>query len=200
MAIDIMFFIALATGFYLGYSRGIIKTVFSLASLFIGALAAFKFAPGMTRFLETSFNNNNPLMFLAGAALSFVLAMLVIRMIGRGMENALKSANINVINQLLGGVVSAAFMLMVYSTLVWFGDQANIVNNEAKAGSITYPIVQVIPEKSMIVIKKIIPIFQEFWDQSVDMMDRLKGMSIEKTEDNNVYDIPTDEETEDSDY
>jgi membrane protein required for colicin V production len=200
MAIDIMFLIALVSGFYIGYARGIIKTVFSLVSLFIGCLAAFKFAPAMTKFLETSFNNNNPLMFLAGAALSFVLAMFIIRLIGRGLENALKTANINVINQLLGGVVTAAFMIMVYSTLVWFGDQAHIVNNEAKASSATYPIIQVIPGKSMVVIKKIVPIFQDFWDQSVDMMDRLKEMSIEKVEDNNVYDIPTDEEPEDNDY
>ncbi len=199
MAIDIMFALALLSGFYLGFARGIIKTVFGLIGLLFGCLAAFKFAPGMTKLLEVSFKSTNPLMFLAGAAISFAIAMFAIRLFARGLEGALKTANINVINKFIGGVVTAVFMLVVYSTLVWFGEQAHIVNDEVKAESKTYPILKEIPGKSMVVVNQIKPVFQEFWDQSVDMMDRLQDMSLEKTEDNKVFDIPENEETKDSD-
>ena len=202
MAIDIMFLLSLVSGFYIGYSRGIIKTVFGVIALMFGFLAAFKFAPGMTKFLETSFNSTNPLMFLAGVALSFVLAMFVIRLFARGLEGALKTANINVINKLVGGAVLGVFMVVIYSVILWFGDQAHIVNDEAKQTSKTYIVLKDIPGKAMVVANQIKPVFQEFWDQSMDMMDQLKDLqdsTIEKTETNNVYDIPTNEETEDTD-
>ena len=200
MAIDIMFLLSMVSGFYIGFSRGIIKTVFGVIALIFGFLAAFKFAPGMTQLLETSFNSTNPLMFLAGVALSFVLAMFLIRLFARGLEGALKTANINVINQLAGGVLLSALMVVLYSVLLWFGEQAHIVNDAAIHESKTYIVLKDIPGKAMVVANQIKPVFEEFWDQSLDMMDRLEDMSIEKTEDNNVYDIPTDEEAQHSNY
>lgn len=199
MAIDIMCGLALLSGFYLGYARGIIKTVFGFIGLLFGCLAAFKFAPGMTKLLEVSFKSTNPLMFLAGASLSFVIAMFAIRLFARGLEGALKTANINVINKLIGGAFTAAFMLVVYSVLVNFGIQAHIVNDEVIAESKTYPILHGIPKKAMVAVNEVKPVVQDFWDQSIDMMDRLQDMSLEKTEDNKVYDIPENEETTDSD-
>ena len=199
MAIDIMCLLFVVGGFYMGYSKGIIKTVFSVIGLLFGALAAFKFAPAMTQFLETSFNSTNPLMFLAGFALSFVLAMFLIRLVARGLEGAFKTANINVLNQLAGGVLFAALMTVLFSVLLWFGEQAHLVNQEARLTSKTYPILKEVPGKARVAFERVRPVFRDFWDQSLDMMDRLEEMSIEQTENNNVYDIPTDEETQDSD-
>ncbi|MFK7810163.1 MAG: CvpA family protein [Saprospiraceae bacterium] len=199
MAIDIMFALALVSGFMLGFNRGIIKTVFGLIGLLFGCLAAFKFAPGMTRFLEVSFDSTNPLMFLAGAAISFAIAMFSIRLFARGLEGALKTANINVINKLAGGIITAIFMVVVYSVLLNFGVQARVVNDNAQLDSKTYPVLKEIPSKSMVVVNQVRPMFHEFYDQSVDMMDRLQEMSLEKTEDNKVFDIPENEETADSD-
>ena len=200
MAIDIMFGLSLISGFYVGYSRGIIKTVFSVIGLLFGALAAFRFAPAMTEFLETAFSSTNPLMFVAGFALAFFLAMFLIRLFSRGLEGAFKTANINFINQALGGFVTAIFMVVVYSVLLWFGVQAHLVNEEVRYQSKTYPILKEVPGKAMVVVEEIKPILLDFWDQSIEMMDRLEDMSIEQTEDNNVYDIPTDDQTDRSDY
>jgi len=198
MAIDIMFAIAVLTGFYIGFARGIIKTVFGIIALVFGLMAAFKFAPATTKFLETSFASNNPLMFLAGFLLSFVLTMFLIRLFARGLEGVLKTANINVINKLAGGTLFAGLMVVVYSTLLWFGEQAHMVNDEVRNTSMTYTYLQKIPGQAKTVAGKVQPVFQEFWDQSLDMMDRLEDMSVETTENNNVYDIKEDEPTEDS--
>ena len=195
MAIDIMFAVAVVVGFYMGFARGIIKTVFGIIALLFGLMAAFKFAPATTKFLETSFASNNPLMFLAGFLISFVVTMFLIRLFARGLEGALKTANINVINQLAGGTLFAGIMVIVFSTLLWFGEQAHMVNDEVRTTSKTYPYLQKIPGQTQVVFAKIQPVFQDFWDQSMDMMDRLEDLSIEKTENNNVFDIEDDEPT-----
>ncbi len=193
MAIDIMFALAVVIGFYMGFARGIIKTVFGVIALLFGLMAAFKFAPATTKFLETSFSSNNPLMFLAGFLISFVATMFLIRLFARGLEGVLKSANINVINQLAGGTFFAGLMVVVFSTLLWFGEQAHMVNDQVKAESKTYVYIQQIPGQTQQLFAKVQPVFQDFWDQSLEMMDRLEELSVEKTENNNVFDIDDNE-------
>ncbi|MBI5914049.1 MAG: CvpA family protein, partial [Bacteroidetes bacterium] len=145
MIIDILFLIVGGWGFYQGYSRGIIKTVFTVFSIIFGLMAAFKFAPAATRFLETAFHSTSPLTFVAGFLLAFVLTMLLIRMTAQFFEKMLRSANINVINQFAGGVLLGSLYTLIYSLLLWFGDKSHIVTAENSAGSITYQHLRAFP-------------------------------------------------------
>ena len=191
MVIDIIFVITLLYGFYLGFSKGIISTVFSLLAFIFGLMAAFKFSHATTDFLEKAFNNNNPLMFLAGFLLSFVIVMVLIRMIAKGMEGILKTANINVINQLAGGVLLGGVLVLLLSVLIWFGDQAHLIDPQTKQKSLTYKYLETFPGEAKVIAYRFKPMFEEFWDSSLDMMDRLEEMSVEQTESKpNIYDIP----------
>jgi membrane protein required for colicin V production len=198
MAIDLMCAMMGLYGFYLGYTRGIIKTVFTVLSIFFGVVAAAKFGPAMTDFLQSIFNYHNPLMFIAGLMLAFILTMVLIRMLANGLEGLLESANINFINQVLGGAVLSLLMIAVFSLLVMFGDRAHIINDRTKAESRTYPLLETMPDKLMKVGAVLKPVFTDFWNYSIDFMDRLDNMK-ENTESNNIFDID-DEEDSDRDY
>ncbi|MEL7021240.1 MAG: CvpA family protein [Bacteroidota bacterium] len=190
MAIDIIFLIVAAFGFYLGFARGIISTVFTVISFTFGMMAAFKFSPAMTKFLEDVFNTSNPLMFIAGFLLSFVITMVFLRLIARGLETLLETAQINIINQVLGGVLLSAVMILVYSMLLWFSDQSHLVDDASKTQSFTYVYLKEFPGQVWSLGEKLKPTFEEFWDYSVDMMDRLEEMSIQRTESEpDIYDI-----------
>ncbi|MEM9919357.1 MAG: CvpA family protein [Bacteroidota bacterium] len=195
MVLDIIFFIFIAYGFYLGFSRGIIRTAFTVLSLTVGVIASLKLAPATTKFLETTLNNDNPLMFLAGLLLSFAVIMFILRMISKFLEGILKTANINVINQILGGVVLSGLLVLLYSVLLWFGDQANMIDRKSKAESITYPYLEQYPGKVKEIAMQFQPVVQEFWEQSINMMDRLEKISIEQTEKTRIEDR-SDELTE----
>lgn len=198
MVIDIIFVIAAVWGFYLGFSRGIIKTVFTILSFLFGLIAAFKFAPAATEFLKTTFNSGNPLMFLAGFLLSFVLTMLLIRMAAKALEGVLKTANINIINQFLGGVLLAGVMVLVYSAILWFGVSAHIVDErQAKQESMTYEYLINLPAQAGGVAQTVKPVFLEFWDRSVEMMDNLENMSEKSVSDPQFRDLPDDESSSD---
>lgn len=198
MVLDLMFFVFAALGFWMGFSRGIISTVFSVFSYFFGAIVAIKFSDGMTKFLQTTFNDDSPLYYLAGLLLSFVLAMFLIRMIARGLENVLKAGNVNTINQLMGGALLSAVMTVLFSFLVQFGNEARMIEPKTKAESMTYQYVEILPSKAMVVIGQITPLFKQLWNNTMDVLDNVKSNSIEKSESNpNVYDIPDDAEVED---
>lgn len=182
-------------GFYLGFSRGIISTIFTIISFTFGMMAAFKFSPAMTKFLEDVFSTSNPLMFIAGFLLSFVITMVFLRLIARGLETLLETAQINIINQILGGVLLSGMMILVYSMLLWFSEQSRLVDEASKEQSFTYTYLQEFPGQVWSFGERLKPTFEEFWDYSVDMMDRLEEMSVERTESEpDIYDIEESEE------
>ncbi len=197
MIIDILFLLVAGWGFYQGYSRGIIKTVFTVFSIVFGLMAAFKFAPAATRFLETAFHSDSPLTFVAGFLLAFVLTMIIIRTAAKFFEKTLQAANINVINQFAGGVLLASLYTLVYSLLLWFGDKSHIVTPENSKGSMTYEHLKIFPSKMRNVYEFVKPGFQDFWHESVRFIDRMEEKSMEKTESQpTIFDIPDEEKPE----
>ena len=195
MTLDIIFVLVAALGFWAGYSRGIIKTFFTVVSFTIGLLAAFKMAPAFTKFLEDLTKNDNPLMFIAGFLLSFIIMMVVLRLIARALEGILKSANINFINQLIGGAVLGAIAILVYSTMVWFADKSHMIDQNTKDTSITYIYTKEFPGQMKVVGAQLKPVFTDFWNEALDFMDRMEDMSVQRSEaDPTIYDIEEDEE------
>ena len=189
MVVDIIFVIVLLTGFYMGFSKGIIQTVFTVLSLLFGLMAAFKFSDATTQFLETTFNTDNPLMFVAGFLLSFVVVMIIIRMIARFLEGVLKTVNINIINQMAGGVLLSGVMILLFSVLLWFADQARMIDPQTKADSYSYPYIKNYPTHLKELGIRLKPVFHNFWDRSMDMMDKLEQISIEQTEKTHIEDL-----------
>lgn len=195
MVIDIIFFFMAIFGFYMGFTRGIIKTVFTVLSLLFGVVAAIKFGPSLTRFLESAFDYSNPLMFFAGLILAFMLTLILIRTLASGLEGVLQSANINIINKVAGGLVMSGLMVAFFSTLVVFADRSHIINEDAKRESKAYPVLQQFPDFVSVAGKTVYPIFKDFWVYSIDTMDRLKDMNVERTESDNIFDIEEEEKT-----
>ncbi|MEN0005331.1 MAG: CvpA family protein [Bacteroidota bacterium] len=194
MVIDIIFAIVAGYGFYLGFSKGIIQTIFTILSVTFGLMAGFKFGPQMTKFLETSFNTEHALMFIAGFLLSFVLTMMFIRLFARGIEGLLQTANINIINQVAGGFLLAGMMILLFSMILWFGDKSHLIDKATKDESISYTYLEEFPSQVWYVGEQVKPIFEEFWDHSVDFMDKLEQGGLERAESEpNIYDLPDDD-------
>lgn len=198
MAIDAIFLILAGWGFFIGFSRGIIKTVFTFFSVVFGIMAAMKFGPAATRFLETAFGDTSAWLFFAGTLLAFVLTMMIIRMIANGLEGILESANINIINKFMGGMLFAALLTLMYSIILWVGEQAHVVTPKTTASSMTYPYLERFPSQMRSVYDIASPSFKQFWDEAVEAMDKVQE-TVERTEsDPAIYDIP-DKKEESSD-
>ncbi|MEP7197639.1 MAG: CvpA family protein [Saprospiraceae bacterium] len=173
MILDIICGIILAASFYLGYSKGILKTVFGLLSIFIGLLAALKFSFIVINLLEKLLSIDPRMIIVIGFVLSFLLVLIGIRMIGRGLEKILETAHINFINQIAGGVLSALISLVILSSIVWFLNEIKVLSSETKSASFTYPILVEVPDKSKALINAVKPFFSEFWDKTKQAMDKV---------------------------
>jgi len=182
MAIDLLFLVFAGWGFYLGFNRGIIKTVFTILSYTLGFTAAVKFAPPMTKFLESLFNYDNPLMFLVGFIISFILIMLAIRSLANVLEKTLETANINIINKVIGGGVLAGLMILLYSVLLDLAVDSKTISPSTLRDSNAYPLLEQYPAQVWKIAEALKPTFQDFWDHSLDFLDEVRDLSDETLE------------------
>jgi membrane protein required for colicin V production len=192
MVIDIIFAVSAAWGFYVGFSRGIVKTIFTVLSVVFGLIMALRFGPQVTGLLESAFSKN-PLMFIAGFLITFVGTMMIIRLFARFIEGALQTANINFINQTIGGLFMAALFTLIYSALLWFADKSQLLSNEGKRDSLTYERLEKFPTLVWQWGGRAKPIFADFWEHSIQFMDELERMGAQREESEPyIYDIPDD--------
>ncbi len=195
MALDIIFAICAVWGFYIGFSKGIIDTVFTTLSIVFGLIVGFKFAPDATRFLTKITGVESPLMFVAGFLLAFVLTMALIRLFAAGLENLLEAAHINIINRVAGGLLLGAIFILLYSVLLWFADQSHLVPEDTKNQSMTYDYVKEFPGKVREVYDMLAPDLRKAWEESVEMIDRLKQETARRTESEPyIFDIDEEEQ------
>ncbi|MTB49426.1 CvpA family protein [Lewinella sp. W8] len=189
MVIDIICLIFAAYGFWIGYSKGIIATVLTLVSYVFGVLAAMKFGPIMGDQLVGWFPAIGASgSFLLGVILVFFLTLVLFKIVAKGLTSFLETVNINFINQILGGILSGLFFVFIFSGLVYFGDQTRIITDEHKAKSITYPLLEKMPDFVIDRGKSLYPVFRDFYDKAVDAMDRLRD-NVDQGESDSIFDL-----------
>jgi membrane protein required for colicin V production len=193
MPIDIIFLAVFAYGFWIGYSRGIIGTVFNFAAYIFGVVLAFKITPTTTHVLESLFHSDNPSMFLAAFIVNLVFIMFVLRQAAKGMESAFRAAYLGVLNQTAGGVLMAGFGVVVYSILIWFLVQVRFLNDQTLSESKMYPFLKDLPAKAKAVALRTKPFAEDIWGYSMNWMDRLEQYGVQKTATKpNIYKVPDD--------
>ena len=174
MVLDIVVCLLLAFGFYQGFSRGLIKTVFASLSLLIGIVAALKLSPIVINLLQNAFSINPAITFVAGFVLTFIIVMGLIRFIGNKVEKLLEAVKIGGLNKLAGGILLGGFYALLLSFGVYFMDRVSLLSEELKASSFTYPYLEPLPEMSQGVGEKLKPLFTGFWDKMMETMDTIK--------------------------
>jgi membrane protein required for colicin V production len=174
MFIDLIATLLILYGFYIGYSRGIIKTIFSLVSIMIGVLAALKLSPYTINLLQNIIKLHPGLSFILGFALTFILVLIVIRFVGKKLEDVLKFAQINFINKVLGGGIMSILLLVFYSYTLWGIDSLNLLSPKEKKTSMSYEYLGSLPAKTESTIAEFKPYFDDFWSKLVDTFDQIK--------------------------
>jgi membrane protein required for colicin V production len=160
MIFDILFVIFLGAGFYWGYQKGVIYSVFSLAAYFIGIIGALKFSYIAVKFLHTSLSIGPKAMAIVSFIIMFLLIVILVRIVAWSLEQVLKSFSLNMINQLIGGVIFSVISLYVLCVLIWFLNKWEVFPDHQKMTSHVYPY---IANTGPVVVEysgKIIPMFK----------------------------------------
>ncbi|MCW5924575.1 MAG: CvpA family protein [Saprospiraceae bacterium] len=189
MPIDLIFLIVFGYGFWQGYNRGIVSTVFNILAYVFGVVFAFKITPLTTNILERMFNSQNPTLFAAAFILNMALIMFMMRATAKAFERGLQAVYLGFLNRTLGGALMASLAVLIYSILLWFAVKVQFVNQATLDESRTYyKILEKLPGGAKQVASQLRPFAEEAWDTSLNWLDRLDKYGIQKTESApNVY-------------
>lgn len=181
MFIDILAIILIIYGFYSGYSRGIIDTLFDILSIIIAVLAALKLSPIVIKFIGSTFDFSEPVNFIVGFVLTFFLVMLGIRFLGTQLENLMKTIHINFINKFAGGVLLSAMLVTFFSGALWLTNEMTLLPETTKSQSTIYPALEKIPHLATGIIGSLKPLFIDFWELLKNTIDtiKVKGESMQ---------------------
>ena len=183
MWIDIGFILFLAYGFYIGYSRGIIKTLYAILSIVIAILLSFKLSPFLIEIIDNNLKLGSTFSFIIGFVLCFIVIIFVVRLIGRMFEKTLQRVKLNFLNKLAGGFVFSMVMIFLYAGILWFINRTNLISEEQKQQSITYYHLEPVPQTLRGAFEQIRPAFKGFWEKSTEAIN----------ESNNKQDSPANE-------
>lgn len=193
MIIDLFLIIVMAYGFYVGYNQGIIKTVFTILGASFGILASLRFTPAVTRFYHDIFNQNNPLWIVVAFATTFIISLLLLKLMGKGIESVMEKVHLNFVNQVIGGSVLALIAAFFYSLIIWFVVESVLTpDSEAVKSSKTYPFLKNYPGKiwkGVIQLEPLVGEFREFSEEIFNKVEKGTGSGEEKEF---KYDLPND--------
>ncbi len=171
MVFDILFLIFIGLGFYQGYKNGIIYSIFSILGWFLGIVAALKFS----YFAADLLRNYAHLGIKTLAIISFILVLACVvglmKLIGWGLEQILKSANMNLFNQIFGGIIHSLVGLYVLCVFIWFLNKMDVFPRDQKNTSHVYPYIANLAPKVMEVSGNVVPMFRDTFEKFDDLFD-----------------------------
>jgi len=174
MIIDLAALLLLLYGFYVGYTRGIIKTVFASISLIIGILAALKLSPLVIHYMQGAIDWHPGLIFVLGFALTFIVVLVIIRFFGKKLEDLLKFAKLNFLNKIAGGAILGILLVVLYSYALWGINSFSLLSEENKNSSLSYEYLETLPLQTEGVLDNLKPVFENFWYEMMDTFDEIK--------------------------
>lgn len=181
MPIDFIFLIALGLGFWHGYSKGIIGTVFNALALLFGVVLAFKMAPAMTDILKRIFNSQNPSFFVVAFFVNLGLVVFMLRAAANALEKGMQAVYLGFINRVLGGALMGGLALLIYSVLLWFVVQVKVISDDTLDRSKTYPLLKEMPTAARQVATRLLPFAEEMWSTSMNWIGEVDAFGKQKT-------------------
>ncbi|WP_158839930.1 CvpA family protein [Polaribacter sp. L3A8] len=158
-----IFDIIIASLLLFGFVRGILKGLFvevaSLVALIGGVYGAIHFSHFASNFLTAYVSWKPEYISLASFAITFVIIILVIALLGKALTKIADFASLGILNKILGGVFGALKIGLILSVVfIFFGkmnDTIPFIEKETLEESILYaPVKKVAPSIFPSIIKE----------------------------------------------
>lgn len=173
--IDLIILAIAAIGFLIGYSKGLIKTIFGILSIILGIMIALKVSPYIINFIEDAFKLDPRWAIILGFIITVGLVIAALSYLGKLIERFLQTIQLNFINKIAGGLLYSVLFLVIASFAISFLLEIQVVSQSQIDESIAYPIVSALPEQASGVIDKLKPVFSEFWDKTKEVMQNIEA-------------------------
>lgn len=138
MILDIIGITLLIVFFIRGYMKGIIVAAFSVLAILLGILCSLKLSHKLTTYLFEKGIITSGWAPLISYIILFVAIMLLVRLVAKAAESSVEAFMLGWANRSVGGLLYAFLAAVVWSSILWLGNQVQLITPETKAASKTY--------------------------------------------------------------
>ena len=164
MLIDISLVIFALAGFWAGYMKGIVSTLFSILGYIIALLITLKISPWWTGFLVSSFKIDKMFALIFGTLFLLLVLIFLIRWLLKKVTTYLEQSKISAANKVIAGLIMTCMGILFFSLVLWPINQFGWIGDHAKQTSMSYEILEGIPEKARTLLEKFKPLFNRYWE------------------------------------
>lgn len=163
MIIDLILGIIILIAIFKGYQRGLIIGLFSLVSVIIGLAAAMKLSTVVAGYIGEAVNVSDEWLPVISFAIVFIVVVLLIRLGANAIEKTVEVVMLGWLNKLGGIILYVAIYTVVFSVLLFYAEQVNLVRSETIEKSISYSFVQPWGPRVINSVGSIVPLFRDMF-------------------------------------
>lgn len=139
---DIIAVVILLLAIIKGYQRGLIVGIFSFLAIVIGLAAALKLSSLAAGYIGKAINISDTWLPVISFAVVFIIIVLLVRLGANMIQRTVEFSMLGWVNRLGGIIFYIAIFFLVYSVLLFYADQLNLVQEETREKSIAYNYIQ----------------------------------------------------------
>lgn len=138
MLLDILLLLFLVFAFIKGYQRGLIVGVFSFIAILVGLAAAIKLSALVAGYLGENVKIAAQWLPVLSFIIVFLGFVLLVRLGANVLQRTVEFGMLGWLNRLGGMLFYAALVLVVYSVLLFYATQLELITPETQENSLTY--------------------------------------------------------------
>ena len=163
MIIDIVLVLFAIAGFYLGYTKGIVRTLIMVAAYTAAVMLTLKISPWLMDFLTGTFNMAKVFALIFGTIAILVALIFLVHWIARRVEDSFKKGKLSGSDKILGGIIMLCVGIIFYSMVLWPINQFHMIGEKSKQSSLSYKTLEAMPLKAKALAEATKPLFSRFW-------------------------------------
>lgn len=163
MFVDVVCLILLIMAIFKGLRNGLIIGIFSFLAFIIGLAAALKLSAVAAEYIGSNINiGERWIPFLAFIAV-FLIVVFLVRLGAKALEGVMQIAMLGWLNK-IGGVLLYAFIyFFIFSIIVFYADQLNLIKEATLEASVAYPFIKPLAPKVIDTLGYILPFFKNMF-------------------------------------
>jgi membrane protein required for colicin V production len=163
MIIDLLFAVIMVMALIQGYRRGFIVAVFSFLAIIIGVAAALKLSAVVAEHIGNSVNISNRWLPVLSFFLVFVVIVLLVRLGARAIQRLTETLLLGWLNRLGGIILYVLLYTTVFSIVLFFATQVNLIKPATIKSSVTYGFIKPWGPWAIDALGSIIPFFRNMF-------------------------------------
>ncbi|MGQ0737606.1 MAG: CvpA family protein [Bacteroidota bacterium] len=165
MLLDLIFAVLLVLAVLKGYQQGLVIGLFSLVSIIIGLAAAMKLSTVVASWIGSAVKVSDEWLPLISFIVVFIFVVLLIRLGAKAIEKTFEVAMLGWVSKLGGVILYAAIYTLVFSVLLFYAEQMQLLQPETINKSVTYSYVQPWGPKVINGFGSLIPLFKDMFGE-----------------------------------